>query len=744
MCIGTKNEKNSFLGEYFMSITFDKSTKTFYLDGKNVTYAFFINDYGYAEHLYFGAKIAHDDLTYSRTAGATSTIATPPGKDTPSYHLRSYQQFPSELSFYGTGDYREPAVEIVNKSGDRLTELLFDSYEILDTKPKMKGMPSMEGGETLVLHLKDAVNGFAADLYYTTYDDTDVIARRAVYKNGGESGVTLRRAYSFTFALPGQNYEFLSLYGAWAKERHIERIPLHHGVISIDSKRGSSSATLNPFMALLEKGATETTGEVYGFSLAYSSSYVLKAEGNPDGSTLVTGGINDFDFAWVLEAGEKFETPEIVIAFSNEGLGGMSRAYHDAYREHLINKRYVKAHRPLLINNWEATYFDFNYEKLKGIVDAVEGTGIDTFVLDDGWFGVRNSDSTGLGDWFVNEDKLKGGLKGIIDYVHSKGMNFGLWFEPEMISEDSDLFRAHPDYAIGVLDRPRCYSRHQFVLDLTRADVRDYIVNSVNKVLHENEIEYVKWDFNRNITENFSFGRAPERQAEFAHRFALGLYDILERIVNANPDIFFEGCAGGGSRFDPGVLCYFPQIWTSDDTDAEERSFIQYGTSLVYPLSAMSCHVSICPNHQTGRTTPYDTRANIAQLGATGYELDTTTFTDEDRAATAVQIKEYRESQDLVLCGDLYRIDSPETSNFFTVAVVAKDKTRGFVVCYRRMGGVNTEIKRIRFAGLDSGKNYYVRELDRTLSGATLMNVGIVPSYPRGDFGSVKYHFEER
>ncbi len=659
-----------------MSIRFDESTKTFWLDGKNLTYAFFINHVGYAEHLYFGAPIPHDSLMHTRATGANSTAASVPGKD----GVGSYQQWPSELTFHGTGDYREPTVGVVNPAGDRLTELLFDGYEILPQKPKINGMPSMTGGETLLLKLKDAVSGFAADLYYTVYDDCTVVARRIVYKNGGKKPIRLTRAFSYALSLPGQDYEVLSLYGAWAKERRIERIPMHHGVVSIDSKRTSSSATLNPFLGVLSTGATETTGEVYGVSLVYSSSFALKVEGNPDGSALVTGGVNDFDFLWTLAPGECFETPEAILAFSNEGLGGMSRAFHDALREHLINTTTVKAHRPLLINNWEGTYFKFDTEKLKAIVDAVEGTGIDTFVLDDGWFGVRDNDRSGLGDWVVNETKLEGGLTAIIDHVHSKGMKFGLWFEPEMVNEDSDLFRAHPDYAIGAPDRPHCYSRHQFILDITRQDVRDYIVNAVSTILHENKIEYVKWDYNRNVTESYSIGVAPERQAEFAHRYALGLYDLCERIVSANPDVFFEGCSGGGARFDPAMLHYFPQIWTSDDSDAEERTAIQYGTSLVYPLSAMSCHVSICPNHQTGRTTPFATRAIIAQLGATGYELDTTTFTDQDRAEVAKQTAEYRDIQDLILTGDLYRTDNPMTSNFFTWTIVSKDKNEAIVV----------------------------------------------------------------
>lgn len=728
-----------------MAIQFEPTTNTFYLDGKGVTYAFCINEYGYAEHLYYGKRIGHDDLRAMRMLGATSYRTTPPGRDLNSSSkyggINSYHHFPAELAFFGTGDFREPAVELTHADGNRLTELLYVDHEILPCKPKINGMPSMRGGETLVLHLKDAVNGFACDLYYTVYADCGVIARRAVYKNQGSTTVMLDRAYSFSFSLPRNDYDILTLYGSWAKERHVDRTPMHHGVFAIDSKRTTSSATLNPFMAILDKDTTEQQGNAYGVSLVYSSSYALKAESTSDGRTLVTGGINDFDFRWKLEAGENFETPEVMLAYSFDGIGGMSRELHDAIRTYLVNPDRVYQPRPIVINNWEATYFHFDREKLKAIAQAVEGTGIDTFVLDDGWFGKRDSDRSGLGDWFVNTEKLEGGLSKIIDDVNSLGMKFGLWFEPEMVSEDSALFRAHPDYAIGAPDRPRCYGRHQFMLDLTRKEIRDYIVDAVNRVLHENHIEYVKWDYNRNVTESYSLGREPDRQAEFAHRYALGVYDLCERIVNANPDIFFEGCASGGGRFDPAMLAYFPQIWTSDDTDAEERTYIQYGTSIAYPLSAMSCHVSVVPNHQTQRITPAKTRADIAHLGATGYELDTSSFTDEDRARTKQEVAEYREMEKLVLEGDLYRTENPQTSNYCAFMLVSKDKTDALLTVYRRMGSVNNEVKYLRVAGLDEDMAYRVSGFDMTFKGSTLMQVGLPDKLCKGDFVTETYRF---
>lgn len=726
-----------------MAIYFDKETKTFYLEGKSTTYAFYINNFGYAEHLYYGNKIHRDCILYTRFEGVRSCIATAPGADNVRGQ-KSFHHMNPEISFFGTGDYREATVHPKFEQGDRLTTLLYTGHEILDEKPAISGMPSMRGGKTLLLHLYDDVKNFAADLYYTVYEDCDVIARRIVYTNNSDKTVKLDRAYSFAMGLPHGEYDMLTLHGGWACERQPERVPLHYGVSSIDSKRATSSATLNPFMAILGRETTETAGDAWGVSLIYSSSFALKAEITSSGEALILGGINDFDFEWKLDAGDSFETPEAVIAYSKDGIGGMSRELHDAFRYYLINEKYVNASRPVLINNWEGTYFNFTKEKLCAIADAVADTGIDTLVLDDGWFGKREDDTSGLGDWFVNEKKLVGGLDAVIEHVHAKGMKFGLWFEPEMISEDSDIFRAHPEYAIGVPDRERCYSRHQFMMDLTNPEVRDYIVNSVNDILRKHKIDYVKWDYNRNVTEFYSLALDSEHQSEFAHRYALGLYDLCERIVSANPDVFFEGCSGGGARFDPAILYYFPQIWTSDNSDAEERTRIQYGTSIAYPLSAMSCHVSASPNHQVGRETSLKTRGDIAHLGATGYELDTTVFTDDDRAAVRAQIEAYKKMERLVLEGDLYRLANPYTSNYFAFMIVSKDKSQAHLTCYRSLKHCNSAPYRVVMQGLDEGKQYYIPELGLILHGSVLMSVGAPVSFGKCDFDTKVLHFEEK
>lgn len=723
-----------------MAIIYNDTTKTFYLEGNGITYAFFINEYGYAEHLYFGEKIALDDLRYIRQRGSFSCLATVPGRDGGN-DLNSYHHFPTEMSFFGTGDYREPMVAVRSSDGFGASEMLYEGYEILNENPPIDGMPSSRGGDTLVIRLGDTRSCLACELYYTVWEDCSVISRRAVFKNRGKEPLVLERAYSFSLSLDEKQYDAVSLYGAWARERYIERTPIHHGSFCIDSKRASSSAALNPFLAVADTGADEDCGRVYGISLVYSSSFVLKAEGTSEGRTLITGGINDFGFSWLLGENEKFETPEALLTFSSNGFGEMSRSLHRMLRDHLICPQYVNKRRPVVINNWEGTYYDFNIEKLKKIADGVRETGVDTFVLDDGWFRKYENSYTSLGDWTVNKEKFPNGLNELIDYVNSAGMRFGLWFEPEMISEDSELYRAHPDFAIGKLGEKHCYGRHEFMLDLTRKDVRDYIVDKLNGILRNHRIEYVKWDYNRNITEAYSYGLPSERQREFVHRYALGVYDLCERIVKANPNVFFEGCASGGARFDPAMLYYFPQIWTSDNTDAAERTKIQYGTSLAYPLSSMSAHVSAIPNHQTGRMTDMNTRANIAHLGPSGYELDASLFGDIDRELVRAQIEEYREIEPLLLDGDLWRTEDPFNSEYFGFMLVSRDKRQGILTVYRSLGCINGTPKCFHVAGLDPDRYYHISGLDTILKGSTLINVGLPTPFDIGDFQSYVYRF---
>lgn len=717
-------------------IYFDKKTKTFYLESKNLTYSFCVNRYGFLQHLYFGKRIDREDLTSGVCLvdrGHASNIAG-------AFRYNSLNEYKNECPTYGRSDYRESMLAF-NFDGVRVGDLVFDSFDVLDKKPSLVGIPSVKGGETLVVKMKDGMRDVAVLLYYTVFEDLPVILRHIEILNESDKPFVLDRAYSFCVDLPSKKWDVITLPGAHLRERFIERNKLSHGIFSIDSKRGVSSGQMNPFMALVRKNTDESQGEAYGFNLVYSGDFIFKAQIEENDNARILGGVNDYDFSWELKPSERFTSPETVMVYSDKGLGEMSRSFHDLYRNYLTNERFVSKSRPIVINNWEATYFDFNTKKLCKIVDSVKNTGIDTFVLDDGWFGVRNHDKSGLGDWFVNEEKVN--LREIIDYTHKNGLKFGLWFEPEMVNEQSELYKAHPDWAMKVDGLTPCTGRDQLVLDLTRKEVRDYIVESVSKILREYPIDYVKWDMNRSLTENYSKWLGVNGK-ETHHRYVLGLYDICERIVNGFPNIFFEGCASGGCRFDPAMLYYFPQIWTSDDSDAYMRTIIQYGTSMCYPLSSQSCHVSVCPNHQCGRNTPFSSRGDIASLGATGYELDTTKLSEEDLMAIKSQVDKYRLNERLILDGDLYRLNNPLEENLFAVMVVSKDKRVAKLTAMRPISIPNGVETRIYAQGLDENAHYYIKELDLTLSGRNLINFGLLVKFTNNDFATIDYTFEKR
>lgn len=712
-----------------MSIFFDNTNKTFYLESKDLSYVFQIDKFGFLEHLYFGARIARDDLEYSifRTArGHSAYLADMNSENT-------FEVLSQEFPVYGRGDFRESAFAF-NNNGVRVGDFKYKNHIILEEKPELSGMPSIKGGTTLVVTLYDNRNNMEIDLYYTVFEDLPVILRHNEIRNCGNKEIMIDRAYSFSLDLPDGDFEFVSLYGAHLRERHIQKNRLHHGVVCIDSKYGVSSSQLNPFAALARPNTDEESGEIYGFNLVYSGNFAIKAQLGQNDVARVLGGINDYDFLWTLQAGESFVTPEAVIVYSNAGLGKMSRAFHDLYRRYLINPRFVNAGRPIVLNSWEAVYFDYDEKKICELIAAIKGSGIDTFVLDDGWFGNRNDEFTGLGDWYPNPQKFPSGLKPVIDCAHENGLKFGLWFEPEMVIKDSDVYRAHPDWIIHVDGLDPCQGRFQYVLDLTRKDVRDHIVEIVSKCLRENDIDYVKWDMNRSLTENYS-AHLGNRSKEFAHRYVLGLYDICERIINGFPKIFFEGCASGGCRFDPAMLYYFPQIWTSDNTDALARCSIQYGTSLCYPLSSMSCHVSVCPNHQNGRVTDFSSRTDIASLGATGYELDPRNFTKEEIETIKRDTAAYIEREALILGGDLYRLSYPENGKIFAEQIVSKDKKESYLVLMRLLCQANGTAQRVYPRGICEDKLYRIDELGGlTLYGSTIMNVGLLVNFEKGDF----------
>lgn len=722
-------------------IYFDKLSDGFILSGKNYSYAMFVNRAGYLQHLYYGKKIGESDLAFLiKTQGEK---LSPNPEDINADMLTDCM--PSECGFFGRGDFRSATVIAEREDGSVMSSFKYVKHAISGGVARIKGQPCVRKADnTLTITLKDDFSDIEIDLNYSVSDNSDVLIKNTEMRNTGKTCIKLKKAFSFCTNLPDidKQYSALRLAGSWASERRPVITPLAEGTLRIESTRGYSSHQMNPFMAILADSCTENSGECYGFNLLYSGSFAITAEVSSNKSVRVQGGINDYLFGWELDGGESFITPQTALCYSAEGLGGLSRAYHDFFREYVIDPKRVYERRPIVINNWEATYFGFDNEKLFAIIDEAAKLGIDTFVLDDGWFGKRNDDKSGLGDWFVNNKKLKGGLKPIIDRCKKNGMKFGLWFEPEMISEDSDLYRTHPDWAIKKEGVEPCRGRNQLVLDFTRKEIVDYVFNAVSKVLKENDISYVKWDKNRDITENFSASLLADRQGEFLHRYTLGFYDLAERLISAFPDVFFEGCAGGGGRFDGGALYYFPQIWTSDDTDGLERTKIQWGTSMCYPVSAMSCHVSACPNHQTQRITPFKTRGAIASLGATGYELDLTKLTAEEKEQVKEQIANYKRIDGLVLNGDLFRLANPFETNYFCEMIVAKDKTEAYVVGERFRGDPCDHDRLLKLNGLDENKTYTIKELGVTASGKALMSAGV--HYPRlPDCGSWIWHIEE-
>ena len=722
-------------------IYFDKLSDGFILSGKNYSYAMFVNRAGYLQHLYYGKKIGESDLAFLiKTQGEK---LSPNPEDINADMLTDCM--PSECGFFGRGDFRSATVIAEREDGSVMSSFKYVKHAISGGVARIKGQPCVRKADnTLTITLKDDFSDIEIDLNYSVSDNSDVLIKNTEMRNTGKTCIKLKKAFSFCTNLPDidKQYSALRLAGSWASERRPVITPLAEGTLRIESTRGYSSHQMNPFMAILADSCTENSGECYGFNLLYSGSFAITAEVSSNKSVRVQGGINDYLFGWELDGGESFITPQTALCYSAEGLGGLSRAYHDFFREYVIDPKRVYERRPIVINNWEATYFGFDNEKLFAIIDEAAKLGIDAFVLDDGWFGKRDDDKSGLGDWFVNNKKLKGGLKPVIDRCKKNGMKFGLWFEPEMISEDSDLYRTHPDWAIKKEGVEPCRGRNQLVLDFTRKEIVDYVFNAVSKVLKENDISYVKWDKNRDITENFSASLLADRQGEFLHRYTLGFYDLAERLISAFPDVFFEGCAGGGGRFDGGALYYFPQIWTSDDTDGLERTKIQWGTSMCYPVSAMSCHVSACPNHQTQRIMPFKTRGAIASLGATGYELDLTKLTAEEKEQVKEQIANYKRIDGLILKGDLFRLANPFETDYFCEMIVAKDKTEAYVVGERFRGDPCDHDRILKINGLDENKTYTIKELCVTASGKALMSAGV--HYPRlPDCGSWIWHIEE-
>ncbi len=719
-----------------MAIRYNESSRSFQLDTKAASYVIGIVDAeGFVGHAYFGKKLGQDDVTYLMRIGEGPFTPETNARD----RLSFLDSFPMEYPTGGIGDFRESAMVVRSNGGHRALQLTLDSYNIYKGKKPLEGLPATWGNEndteTLELVLTDKVLNVKAVLSYSIFEGIDAVVRSVKLINESDAPVFIDRIMSASMDMDNREYDKILLTGSWARERHLNRTPVNYGIQGMSSLRGEEGHQTHPFMALLDKTATEDAGDVYGINLVYSGNFLTLADRGQFDTVRVMTGINPEGFCWKLNPGESFQAPEAVMVYSAEGLNGMSHAFHDLYRQHLIRGEYRDKKRPILINNWEATYFDFNTEKLLDIARQASKLGIEMLVMDDGWFGNRFDDNRALGDWFVNEEKLPGGLKHLVDEVNKLGMKFGIWVEPEMISPDSDLYRAHPDWAIQVPGRTAGLARNQYVLDMSRQEIQDYVFDMIAKVLRSANIEYVKWDMNRPLSDLGSYALSAECQGELYHRYVLGMYRLQERLTSEFPHILLENCSGGGARFDAGMLYYSPQIWCSDDTDAIERLTIQEGTALIYPLSAMGAHVSDCPNHTVGRTTPFETRGYVALAGTFGYELDVTKIPEEDRNMIPDQVAMYHKYNDLVRTGDYYRVASYQQNRMYDCwMVVKKDKSEALVTYIQVMGRPNAHSRRILLKGLCPDKTYRIEGEDRTYLGSTLMQAGILIGNLWGDY----------
>jgi len=663
----------------------------------------------------------------------------------PANRTISFDTLPREYPDYGRSDYAPPAFEATYADGSSVTAASYVGHTIVEGCVSPQGLPSLrsEPGDeahTLVISLADPLWGLEIDLVYCVLADYDIIARHTVFRNSGSRALDLERALSCSVDFFGDSkFELIHLYGGWAAERQLGRIPLGRSGHRVESRRGASSHEQNPFIALARPTTTEDYGDVYAMNLVYSGSFLAGVSVNSYEKTRLHIGLNPADFAWHLEPGHIFTTPQAVLAYSSRGLGGLSHILHQAYRERLARGPWQYKPRPILVNNWEATYFIFTQDRILQLIDASAELGIELFVLDDGWFGKRDDDTSGLGDWWCNEEKLPGGLTALASHAHEKGMLFGLWFEPEMVSPDSDLYRAHPNWCLQVPGRTLSQGRNQLVLDLGRKEVQDYLYESITAVLRSGSIDYIKWDMNRNNTEVGSAALPAERQKETAHRYICGLYDLLDRITGDFPQVLFESCAGGGGRFDPGMLYYTSQVWTSDNTDAYQRLPIQWGTSLAYPPLTMGAHVSSCPNHQVGRTTPLKTRGNVAMAANLGYELDLLNLSSEEKTEVARQISLYKTLRPTLQFGHFYRLLSPfergaqgSTAWMF----VSPDRSQVVVFYYLHLATVYNRFVQLRLRELDPSASYQT-EAGEIYGGDFLMHVGLRLPELFGDFDSV-------
>ena len=711
-----------------MGIRYIEKDSTFWISGGDVSYVMHVDDNGGLMNLYWGKRVA--DGTF-----APALENYPAGA---SFELQA-GQLPWEIPTRGCGWYGTPAVGAVNVHGDDVVKLTYVSHDIFPGKKKLEGLPATyvedeAEATSLEIVLEDRLTGLKVTACYTVYEELGAITRSLRLENGGADDINITGLMAASAPLYGRDYDIIHLKGAWARERRPVRTALGEGEYHIYSQRGASSHEENPFAALCEKSATEHSGGVWAVNFVYSGSFLAGATVNNYDNTRLFIGMNPDTFRWLMEPGETFQSPEAVMVYSDAGLNGMSHIFHKLYRTRLVHGVWRDRVRPVLINNWEGTYFDFNEEKILDIARRAKDIGVELFVLDDGWFGKRDSDNCSLGDWVVDRRKLPNGIDGLAQKINELGLKFGLWFEPEMISPDSDLYRAHPDWCLHVDGRARTEARQQLILDMSRRDVQDYVIESVSSVLDSASIGYVKWDMNRNMTEHFSALLPEKRQLETQHRYMLGLYRVMETITSDHPEVLFESCSGGGGRFDAGILHYMPQTWTSDDTDAVERLAIQYGTSFVYPASAMGAHVSAVPNHQTGRSTSMRMRGDVAIGGNFGFELDLSKLSDEDIAAAKQLVEDVKSLRGLTQQGVFTRLVSPIEGRHAAWQFAAEDGSEALVCCYQVLSRPNMPPVLLKLRGLDADAQYADDE-GNVYNGGALMNMGMWVAL-RGDFAS--------
>lgn len=707
-----------------MSIQVNASNRLFHLQTKHTSYVFHVIEDGSLGQLYYGPKIPFkDDYANLNTREEHDCTNTRTDEDV-EFQAELLKQ---EYAGLGKGDYRYPAFQITYPNGSRTSEFQYRDYELKDGKERLTGLPSTfadDSNDSQTLTVKLANGDLELQLHYTVFADEDVIVRSTTFVNHGKT-VFLNRALSAQLDLPDANYDFIQFAGSWSRERHLHRSHLRPGTQSISSLRTASSHQENPFFMLARPHADNNQGAVFGFNFVYSGNFLDSVEVDQFDTTRVLIGINPDEFGWKLNSGDSFQTPEVIFSYTDNGFNALSQQLGAFYAQHLINPHFAHQERPILINNWEATFMDFTEDKLMPIVERAKELGIEMFVLDDGWFGHRDDDRSSLGDWFVDEKKFNHGIAGFAKRVHDLDMKFGLWFEPEMISIDSKLYQTHPEWMIKTPGRGQTPGRHQFVLDMSRQEVVDYLFGLMSHIIQDAKLDYIKWDMNRNITEMYGADLPADQQLEFSHRYILGVYDLYDRLTKAFPDVLFESCASGGGRFDLGMMYYAPQAWCSDDTDAVERIKIQDGTSYGYTPSMWGAHVSAVPNDQVGRLTSIDMRAKVAYFGAFGYELDVTELSDEEQATIKQQVAFYKQYRKLFQFGTFYRLETPDTSdNVYGWETVSPDKQTAIGMRYQILNGANPAYIRYYFKGLDPERRYTVNDGSEVFSGAELMNAG--------------------